>query len=165
MKKISFFLKRYKFTICFILLSLVLPFVILTVINRDVQIPRDIVITFFINILLFLILGKKIELEGFKKTLGIAVPVLISIFSPLILMILFIVSPTQKEHDRIMYEICLPELKRHYGIQEGEAFPQGPIDKDGNSKWWFQHLECENNVPEGKGPIFSENPSAFYPVK
>lgn len=70
------------------------------------------------------------------------------------------------KHDYAMWEVCLPKLREYYKISEGMPFPQvDGVDKDGNPKWWFQHLECEENVYSGQAPIFSENPSKFIPVK
>ena len=73
--------------------------------------------------------------------------------------------PGSKEHNYVMYNICLPEMKKHYGIKANQGFPDdGKHDKDGLGKWWYQHKECEQNVMKGKGPIFSENPVDFVPV-
>ena len=71
--------------------------------------------------------------------------------------------PGSREHNHIMYDICLPAIKKHYGLNENDPFPadDGRHDKDGMGKWWYQHSECEENVLNGKGPVFSEEPAEF----
>ncbi len=73
--------------------------------------------------------------------------------------------PGSKEHNYIMYEVCLPAIRKHYGLDTDEPFPNEIVDGEGWGKWWYQHLECEENVRAGNGPIFSENPPGFDPVE
>ncbi len=74
--------------------------------------------------------------------------------------------PGSREHNYVMYQICLPVMKKHYGLDPNEEFPDtGKYDKRGFAKWWYQHAECEQNVWNGKGPIFTENPPGFNPVE
>lgn len=74
--------------------------------------------------------------------------------------------PGSKEHNYLMYKVCFPALKKYYGVGENDPFPpKGGVDKDGNVKWWFQHHECEDNIRAEKGPVFSDNPVDFIPVK
>ncbi len=73
--------------------------------------------------------------------------------------------PGSKEHNYVMYNVCFPAIKKHYGLSENQAFPASELDAAGWGKWWYQHSECEKNVRSGKGPIFSENPSEFVPIK
>ncbi len=70
--------------------------------------------------------------------------------------------PGSKNHDYIMYKVCLPVIDKYYATK-GINRLSPPNDKNaaGEYRWWVQHLECEKNVREGKGPIFSENPPGF----
>ncbi len=163
MQKFSLFLIKYKFSLGFIALALLFPMVILPVFTSGIQIPSDIAIILLFNLILILVLGRKIELKEVSKFILIVLTTGLSTLSPLILMALLVLSPVQQGHDKVMYEVCLPELRKYYKISEQESFPYDIVDKDGNAKWWFQHLECEDNVAEGKGPIFSDDPVDFKP--
>jgi hypothetical protein len=164
MKKILSFINKYKFILSFTLLTITIPFFLL-LINRTLQFPKNFIEALIIFLLLLLIFGHNIEIRGFKKVTLILVLALIGVLSPLLLFIALIQSPGQKEHDRIMYEICLPELRKYYKVSVEDPLPQNELDNDGKPKWWYQHSECERNIELGYGPIFSENPPGFYPVK
>ncbi len=83
----------------------------------------------------------------------------------IILVIATMFIPNSKEHNYVMYHDCFPALRKYYGVAEGEPLPAPEVDAKGNGKWWYQHLECEQNVYAGKGPVFSDNPPEFVPVK
>lgn len=153
---------KYKFTIIYIVSVLIIPVLIFSLthgISSD-----SFIILAIIDLCLLFILRNKIELKSYKKAITLFLITTVSILSPVIVFMIMFFSPGQKEHDRIMYDICLPALRKHYGIKEGEGFPMSPVDKDNNAKWWYQHLECEENVTDGKGPTFSDNPPRFIPV-
>ena len=75
------------------------------------------------------------------------------------------VIPGSKEHDYIMYKVCLPAIDRYYASKGRSRLLA--IDKNaaGEYRWWVQHSECEENVRKGNGPIFSENPPGFPLIK
>ncbi len=164
MKKLLKSFSNRKYTFLFVILSLAFPTLIALVIFQGILVPRDNVIAFIGSLLLLGVLNKKLELKGGEKFTVIASVVVLSTLMPIIIMLTLISSPAQKSHDTVMYEICLPELRKYYNIKEGDSFPQDQTDKSGNGKWWYQHLECENNVALGKGPIFSSEPAEFHPI-
>lgn len=157
-------LKKFKYSLLFIFLSLITPFVIFFVAS-GIQVPKDLAIAGFINLILFFILRRKIEIKNPNRKVILFLTVLFSTLGPTFLLAGVFFLPQQKEHDRIMFQVCLPEMSKSYGIGEQEHFPMEPVDEKGNAKWWYQHLECEDNVTAGKGPVFSENPPMFYPIK
>jgi hypothetical protein len=72
--------------------------------------------------------------------------------------------PGSKEHNYVMYELCLPAIDTYYQRKGTSRMTEGMHqNKDGMNKWWYQHLECEQNVWAGKGPIFADNPPGFEP--
>ncbi len=89
---------------------------------------------------------------------------LVNIAIALVLLLSTTMLPGSQNHDYVMYEICFPAMKKYYGVPDDQGIPSGPMDKNGWGKWWYQHSECETNVYDGKGPIFSENPPGFVPV-
>ncbi len=70
--------------------------------------------------------------------------------------LIFIYS--QKEHDRIMSDICLPKLKEYYQVPANSPLPYLPSTENGYPYWWDQHTECETNVLSGKEPTFTKRP-------
>lgn len=118
-----------------------------------------------INIAISLFFGLKLQTTLAKKLLFIAAATTSSMLVGFILIFSTTVLPGSREHNHVMYDICMPAMKKHYGLKENEGFPDtGQYDKDGQQKWWYQHSECEQNVWDGKGPVFSENPPGFVPV-
>ena len=77
--------------------------------------------------------------------------------------------PGSKGHNYVMSHVCIPALKKYYGIKDNlPTWPDKALQtgrNDNNPRWWYQHIECEENVINGKGPVFSENPPRFVPVK
>lgn len=163
MKKFIKTLSNYKFTLLYIFLALILPCAVMYF-SPNTQPEFIVSVNILINIILFVVLGPQVELKRLKL-LTLFIVSILSILAPFILIFAYLFSPAQKRHDLVMYEICMPAMRKQYNIKGGEAFPSTTPDKDGWEKWWFQHTECENNVYDGKGPIFSENPPGYHPAK
>lgn len=104
-----------------------------------------------------------------KETKSLVLLILIAflnLFLAFVLLFLSMSVPGSKQHTYIMYNLCLPAIKRYYGYDPKQPFPtNGPLDEKGWGRWWYQHVECEENVRKGKGPIFSENPPRFVPLE
>lgn len=114
------------------------------------------------NVGLSLYIANSLQTTVTKKILYVIGVSLFGTFLGFLLVLSTMKLPGSREHNHIMYDICLPAIRRHYGLQEGEAFSgDSRHDKNGNGKWWYQHLECEENVSKGKGPVFSEEPEEF----
>lgn len=74
--------------------------------------------------------------------------------------------PGSKNHDYIMYKICMPVINKYYAnLRVNRASPANDKNAEGQSRWWVQHLECEENVRKGIVPVFSENPPGFPIIK
>ena len=100
-----------------------------------------------------------------KKIIFILVASILNIFIVIALLLSAMFIPGSKEHNYVMYTICFPAIKKYYKVPVDQPIPSdGRVDKDGWGKWWYQHVECEQNVYAGKGPVFSENPPGFIPV-
>lgn len=120
----------------------------------------------FINIIISIFVALRIKATTLKKVLFVVVASLFNCVIGFLLIFSTMYLPGSKEHNYVMYQICLPAMKKYYGLKENEGFPNSEqFDKHGQQKWWYQHSECEQNVWDGKGPIFSENPPGFVPVK
>lgn len=119
-------------------------------------------VLFVANIAVSLYVAKSIKTTAFKRILFVIVASIVSSIIGFLLLLSTMKLPGSREHNHIMYDICLPAIRAHYGLKEGEAFSgDSRHDKDGNGKWWYQHSECEENVLNGKGPVFSEEPAEF----
>lgn len=157
-------LKRYKHTLVFILLILSIPFFVF-IFSEGISIPRDLGIIAFIDLMIFLILKNKIEINSIKKKILLTLTVLISILTPVWLLFLIMIFPGQKEADRILFDICIPAIQKYYEEKGQQDYLEGPYDQKGNSRYNYQVWECEQNMRDGKGPIFSDNPKEFKPVE
>lgn len=119
----------------------------------------------FTNIIASVLMSFLLNISLIKKLIFIITASLVSSFIGFVLIFLTMFIPGSKEHNYVMYQICWPAMKKYYGIGPNEGFPPGEADKNGLSKWWYQHSECEQNVWAGKGPIFSETPPSFIPLE
>ena len=154
---------KNKYTLLFIFLALISPFV-LFLIKGGIGLPGDFVLVGLIDLILLKILGKKVELVHRKKYAVITLTMLVSILTPFWLLVLIFISPGQKEADHIMFDVCIPAVQKYYEQKE-QKYGKAPFDKSGSPKSWYQVTECERNMHNGKGPVFSENPKEFKPVK
>ena len=117
-----------------------------------------------INVLVSLFIGLKLQTNIVKKLLFIIAASLCSSFVGFLLIFSTMFLPGSREHNYVMYRICMPQIEQYYkdhGLNRGSPDQLG---KDRQYRWWYQHLECEQNVREGKGPIFSDTPPGFIPV-
>lgn len=160
----AFEIKRYKYTLTFVVVALISPIILILVIG-GIQLPLDFVLMGIINALLFLFLRKKIELQKRQKVVTLVLTMLISVLAPLFIFIAIFLSPAQKEADRILFDVCLPAVRKYYNVSTQENLPQIPKDKNNNPKWWYQAMECERNIWNKKEATFSANPVNFTPVK
>lgn len=124
---------------------------------------------YFLTIIYFVltfIFWRKLPFTGFRKILFVGAGFLVGIVLSVSFIVLTMFLPGSKEHNYVMYKICLPEIRRYYKMKEGDPLQKNgePVDEKGFGRWWYQHVECENNVYDGKGPIFSDNPSDFHPI-
>lgn len=123
-------------------------------------------IILLINIVISFLIALTLKTTTFKKLQFIIIASLGNSFIGFLLILSTMFLPGSREHNYVMYHICLPAIKKHYHLKENEGFPDtGQYDKNGQQKWWYQHSECEENVWNGKGPVFSEDPPGFVPVK
>lgn len=155
-------LVKYRYLLVFILLILLIPFLVF-ILKGELMIPLDLGIIFALDLCLFIILKNKLEINSIKKRILVIITLLISISSPIWFLVLIFFSPAQKEADRIFFDVCIPAVQKYYedkGLKQEDYF-YGPVDEKGNSRYNHQVLECEKNVHEGKGPIFSESPPGF----
>ncbi len=120
----------------------------------------------FANVLVSLFIARGLKITITKKLLFIVAGSILGLVIGFLLVLSTMALPGSREHNYVMYEVCMPAMKQHYGLKENEAFPDsGQYDKEGQQKWWYQHSECEQNLWDGKGPVFSENPPEFVPVE
>lgn len=100
-----------------------------------------------------------------KKPFLIFATFLLTAFTGFALIFSTMYLPGSKEHNYIMYKVCVPALDKYYAAR-GQTRLSNPSDKNakGEHRWWVQHSECEENVRNGKGPVFSENPPGFPPL-
>ena len=80
-----------------------------------------------------------------KKLLLIIASFIIGVVSGYILLFSTMLLPGSKEHNHVMYYVCLPALKNYYKSQ-GTTFS---LDEKG----WKEHEQCERNVWNGKEPL------------
>ncbi len=153
---------KYKYTIIFALLTILLPFLVF-IVTGGIGIPLDFILIGIIDVVLFFTVGKKIELTKRKKTIVITLFTLISMLSPLWVLMLILLSSGQKEADHILFDICIPKVQKYYK-EKGWSLDHDPADKSGATRYSFMISECEKNVQNGKGPTFSDNPAGFIPV-
>ncbi len=120
-------------------------------------------VLFIANIAISLYVAKSLKTILIKRVLFVVSVSIVSSIIGFLLILSTMKLPGSREHNHIMYDICLPAIKKHYGLNENDPFPadDGRHDKDGMGKWWYQHSECEENVLNGKGPVFSEDPVEF----
>ena len=156
-------INRYKFTILYIILVILSPFVLM-VVTSGIHVPLDNFILIFLSIVYFLLLRKKIELTNLKRIVFIILMALISFLAPIIILMVIMPSPGQKDAGRILFDVCIPEIENYYKEKGQKNYLEGPLDKEGNSKYNYQVWECEQNMRDGKGLAFSENPANFIPA-
>jgi hypothetical protein len=120
-------------------------------------------VLFVANIAISLYVARSLKTTTLKKVVFVIAASIISSIIGFLLILSTMKLPGSREHNHIMYDICLPAIKKHYELNENDPFPadDGRHDKDGMGKWWYQHSECEKNVLNGKGPVFSEEPTEF----
>ncbi len=162
-QKLTPFIFKYKFLPLFIGLTFIIPLLI-SFLLQGFSVPASIPIFIIINLILAYLFSKRIPI---KRSFLMFYAVLLSIGLPFLFFFILLNLPAQKEHDRVMYDICMPALRKYYKVSGNEIFPDeayNPTDDKGNGKWWYQHLECENNVLSGKEATFSANPVEFKPV-
>ena len=58
--------------------------------------------------------------------------------------------PGSKEHNYVMYSVCLPELRKYYQ-SKGEIYSLVNVP---NNKGWEEHERCEQNVWSNREPLF-----------
>lgn len=140
---------------------------VVSYLGGEVEYPKSLYVFGFIYFALAAILWKKLPFRSWFKIIFVVSSFVVAVFATTSLIFLTMILPGSKEHNYVMYSICEPAMRRHYGIKEGEHVQKTgePVDKNGSGKWWYQHLECEQNVYNGKGPIFSENPPGFKPIR
>lgn len=100
----------------------------------------------------------------FKKPFVIFATFFLTALTGFAMMFLPMSLPGSKEHNYVMYHVCMPAIEKYYA-NKGKPLVEDLSDKNakGEFRWWVQHSECEQNVYKGKGPIFSENPHGFKP--
>lgn len=82
-----------------------------------------------------------------KKILLICGTFIIGVCTGAILLFSTMFLPGSKEHNYVMYRVCLPALDQYYETK-GEIFSLTP-----NEKSWQEHSICEQNVRDGKDPL------------
>jgi len=117
------------------------------------------------SLVIVIIFWLKKPMSIVKKLFFIIGIFLLTTLTGILFIFLTLILPGSKNHEYIMYKICLPALDKYYRIKDKGNWPSVlggyDLNKNGENRWWVQHLECEKNVREGKGPIFSENPPGF----
>lgn len=119
-----------------------------------------VVIPYLITSLVFWLLY---PVESWKKPFAIISTTLLGSIIAILLVISTWFLPGSKNHEYVMNNICTPALRKYYNVNDLSKMPPRSIDtgKNGLTRWFAQHLECEDNFYKGKGPVFSESPQGF----
>lgn len=109
----------------------------------------------------------KQPIKTWKKPFVIIATTLLSSIIGILIVISTMLLPGSRNHDYVETSICFPAVAKHYGVNNTNELPARALDmgNNGYSRWFAQHSECEDNIYRGKGPIFSENPPGFLPIK
>lgn len=154
--------RRWLFFLGFILVTYVILFGASYFFNKEIEFQFSLPL-YFITAVIFWI-GQPMNL--IKKCFVIFLTFLIITFIGLALIFLTLALPGSKNHDYIMSHICLPAIDKYYENKKwNRASPANDKNAAGQTRWWVQHLECEENVTKGVGPMFSENPPGFPMIK
>lgn len=88
-----------------------------------------------------LTLKKKIRI----KVLFIVLSFILGCISGFIFLFVTMFVPGSKEHNNVMYRVCLPALKEYY-VKSGKKYSL-------NETGWREHEICEQNVWAGREPL------------
>lgn len=157
-------MRRYNLFLIWSLLVLVAP--VASYLHVEVTYPGSIYGFTIIYFILSILLWGKLPFKNLGRVMFIVTSFILGAVVTFGLVLLTMFLPGSKEHNYVMYNVCLPAIRKHYGLKEGDSLQKDgeQVDKNGWGKWWYQHTQCEQNVYDGKGPIFSENPPEFHPV-
>jgi hypothetical protein len=90
-----------------------------------------------------------VKVHIIKKLLLIGIFFVLGAVSSYIFLISTMFLPGSKEHNYVMYSVCLPALRKHYQ-SKGKIYSLVNVP---NNKGWEEHELCEQNVWSGKEPL------------
>lgn len=90
-----------------------------------------------------------VKIVLYKKIAAIAGFFVIGAVSAYIFIVMSMFIPGSKEHNYVMYSVCLPALRKHYE-SKGKIYSLVNVP---NNKGWEEHERCEQNVWSGREPL------------
>ncbi len=85
------------------------------------------------------------KMHPFRKLVHMICTFCIGVITGYIFIIAATITPGSKDHNYVMYRVCIPALDRHYQAK-GRIFSL-------NDTGWKEHVKCEYNVWNNREPL------------